>query len=88
MRRALGILVLLVVGRSAAGLLPYPWNGVALASSFLLGVAGLVLIVRGVLRDPGFVAVEGYEHHRQTPDHVRDAGTVEGVVLPEKRLSR
>jgi hypothetical protein len=78
----------LAVALAATTLLPQPWRLLAWAVLTAGFVAAVVLLVRGVRRDPGFVALSGYEWHRQTPDHVRDPGTTEGTVLPEKRLPR
>jgi hypothetical protein len=68
--------------------LPYPWNGVVALIVCAGCLAVVVLIVRGVRRDRGFVSLSGYEWHRQAPEHVKDEGVAEGTVLPEKRIER
>jgi hypothetical protein len=89
MRRAvcliLGVALWFLTLCTAAWMSGHPW---LLALFAAAGVAAVAALIRGVRRDPGFVAAEGYEWHRQTPDEVRDPGVVDGVVLPEKRLPR
>jgi fatty acid desaturase len=81
----LGVVMAVLALCAAAWMSGHPW---LLALFAIAGVAVLVLLIRGVRRDPGFVSLSGYEWHRQTPDHVRDPGTAEGTVLPDKRLPR
>lgn len=72
----------------ATNLTPPAWRLATGLAAGVVVVACLVLLFRAIRRDRGFIALEGYEWHRQTPDHVRDPEAVEGVVLPEKRLPR
>lgn len=85
--KAVGIAAGVVAGTIALG-----WIGDRAWVPLVLGavvLAALVLLIREILRNPNFVAdSEEYERPGTTPEHVRDAGVVEGVILPEKRLPR